>query len=219
MVKTEFSIEATTRTAELRPAELRRTGIMPAVIYGKLVEPVKVAVNAHQFKKLISQAGESSLVNIQLAGGEPRVVLIKSYQFDPRTGDPTHADFYQVNLLEKIRTIVPLEFIGEAPAVAQFDALFITPKDEVEVECLPADLPHAIEVDISKMANVNDEIFVRDLVLPSGVVVLDNPEELLAVINEKREEEVAPVVASEAEAVAGVEVTGEKPTDEAAPEK
>src|SRR4030042_5559401 len=108
---------------------------------------------------------------------------------------------------------MPLNFIGEAPVVKDLGGILVTNKNEVEVECLPQDLPHEIVVDLSGLAKIDDTILVKDLSVSAGVELLDNPEESIVVVTPPAEEEVDPVV-SEAEAVAAVEATEEKPEGE-----
>jgi large subunit ribosomal protein L25 len=212
-VQEEYNLEASIRDLNIKPADVRRSGQIPVSLYGKDIEPKALAVNAISFRKLFGRAGESALVKLIVDGESPRFVLFKEPQFDPRTNDLTHIDFYQVNLTEKITAEVPLVFVGEAPALASHEAILVTNHDEVEVECLPRELPHEITVDISGLANIDDQILFRDLQVPSGVEVLDDPDGIIVLVAPHREEEVAEV--SEAEAIAGVEATAEKPEEQA----
>lgn len=205
----EYTLAASVRPDEAKPAELRRDGQVPGVVYGKGIEPVRIAVDAAIVRKIYRQAGASSLVNLVIGDQSERPVLFREVQTDPRTGDLTHLDFYQVNLTEKIRAEVPLVFAGEAPAIEAFDGVLVTSKDKVEVESLPKDLPHEFVIDLSSLANIDDSITVKDIHAPSGVEILDEPDEVVVVVTPQRAEEEAPVV-SEAEAVAGVAVEGEK---------
>jgi len=180
------------------------------VIYGKEIEPVLISVNGAQLKRVYYQAGSSSLVNLKISGQDERTVLFKEPQFDPRTGELVHLDFYQVKLSEKIKAEVPLVFAGEAPAVEDFDGVLVTNKDKLEVECLPADLPHEITVDLSALKNIDDSILIKNVAVPSGVEVLDDAEEVVVVVTPQRAEEVEAAPVSEEEAVAGIEVASEK---------
>lgn len=206
----KYSLNLEIRDPAAKAPALRRQGKLPLVLYGKGVEPLSLAGDALAASKIFKAAGESSLVQIKIAGQADRIILFKEPQYDPRTGAVLHLDLYQVNLKEKIRAEVPLKFVGEAPAIEAAEGMLVTNKDKVEVECLPNDLPHEITVDLSVLQNIDDEIKVQDLRLPAGVTVLDAPEESLVVVTAKREEEVEAVPVSEEEAVAGVEVASEK---------
>ncbi len=209
----EYSIRAEKRDLKINPDAVRRAGSLPAVVYGKEINPLPVQVDAKTFNQVYKQAGESSLVTLEIPGDEERIILFKEPQHDPRTGQIIHVDFYQIKLGEKIKTDVPLVFVGVAPAVEEFEGVLVTNKDKLEIECLARDLPKEIEVNLSILAQIDDTILVKDLKLPQGVEVLDEPGESIVVVNRPREEEIEPVV-SEEEAVAGIEVEGEKKEEE-----
>jgi large subunit ribosomal protein L25 len=210
----EYKLVATPRDQEARPAILRGEGKLPAVLYGHHIEPQALALDAVEFGKVYHKAGASSLINIEIAGNDNQVVLVKQAQHDPVRGQVTHVDLYAVSMTEKIKAEIPLVFEGVAPAVEDHDAILVTNKDHVEVECLPSDLPHDIKVDISVLANIDDSITVADIKVPAGVEILDDATETIVIASEQREEEPEEAPVSEAEAVAAVEATAEKPADE-----
>jgi large subunit ribosomal protein L25 len=107
----------------------------------------------------------------------------------PVKGQILHVDFYTVNMKEKLQTEIPLEFIGESAAVTEEDGTLITVKTEVNVECLPQDLVHSIQVDISSLATFDDSIRIEDIKVPAGIVILDEPEEVVASVTPPRSEE------------------------------
>jgi large subunit ribosomal protein L25 len=207
----KFSITAKPRTKDKTLASLRNSGQLPAVVYGKDTESKAVVFDIKEFYSIYKQAGESSLVNLKF-DDEDRIVLFKDLQHNPRTNEVIHADLYQIKLGEKIKTDIPLVFVGTSFAVEELEGVLITNKDKVEIECLPRDLPHEIEVDLSMLKEIDDSIQVKDLTAPAGVEFLDDMEDSIAVVNEKREEEEEPVV-SEEDAVAGVAVEGEEATE------
>lgn len=209
----EYTLNLEPRDKASKADVLRRQGKLPLALYGKGIDPLLLAGDTSSISKTLKHAGESSLVNIKVEGQPDRIVLFKEPQYDPTTGILIHADLYQVNLKEKIRAQVPVVLEGEAPAVKDFNGVLITNKDEIEVECLPSDLPHEIKVDMSTLANIDDEIKVKDLKFPAEVEVLDDPEDSVVIITAQREEEVEEAPVSEAEAVAQVEVTTEKPEE------
>ena len=157
---------------------LRREGIIPAHVYGHKVKTVHVQVKASEFGKVFEKAGETGIIDLAV-DNEKRPVLVKNVQVHPVSDIPLHIDFYQVNLLEKVKVDVPLEIVGEAPAVHKKIGLLLTPVTEVEVEALPADLPEKIEVDVSHFENVGDEIKVKDLKIDRNKVEIHAEQELV----------------------------------------
>ena len=162
------------------------------------------------FHKVYQQAGETTLINLSVDNAAPYPVLIKNVQISPDKEEYLNIDFYKIRAGEKLRVTVPLQFTGEAPAVKDFGGIVVTNKNEIEVECLPQDLPHEILVDLSKLANIDDAVLVKDLQVGSAVEILDNLEDSVVVVSPPAAEEVEPTV-TEAEAIASVEATEEKP--------
>jgi len=173
---------------------LRREGILPANIYGKNVKSLAVQLELKSFLPVYHQVGESGLVELKVEGEEkPRPVLIHNVQLYPVTDQPIHADFYQVSLKEKVTASVPVELVGESPAVKEKIGILIQPLGEIEVEALPTDLPEKIDVDITELKAIDDAITIGDVKLPEGVKILTSPSEILVKIEPPaKEEEVAP---------------------------
>ena len=154
--------------------DLREKGQIPAVIYGSNLKPENLTIDSSTFKKVYSEAGTSTLVDLSIDEASPIKILLNEPQIDPVSDEPIHADLYRVNMSEKIKTEIPLEFIGEAPAVKELEGNLITNKDEVEVECLPGDLISEINVDVSVLKTFEDLIYVKDLNVPEKINVLDD---------------------------------------------
>ncbi|HEY8677143.1 MAG TPA: 50S ribosomal protein L25 [Candidatus Dormibacteraeota bacterium] len=196
---------------------LRRQGRLPAVVYGHNVDAVTVVVDGRDFLKAFQKVGRNQLVDLQI-GEEPAVrkALIREVQRNPRDGDLLHVDFYQVNLKEKIESDVPLEFEGEVELVAKGEADLQHGLHALKVECLPTDLPPVITVDISGLKEIDDEIRVKDLKLPAGVEVLDEPDDLIVKVAAHREEveEEAPAPAAAEVPVVGEGEAATEPTGE-----
>ncbi|WP_322806000.1 50S ribosomal protein L25 [Thermanaerothrix sp.] len=169
---------------------LRRAGQLPAVMYGHHFDPTPITLDLHDATKALSGLKPSALVTIELDGTQ-HAALIREKQRDFIKGTLLHVDFQVVSLTEKIRADVALEFVGEAPAVRDFNGVLITNLEEVEVSCLPQDLPEKIVVDVSGLARIGDAIYVRDLAFPPNVECLEDPDEVVAVITGGAEEEVA----------------------------
>ena len=192
--------------------KLSRTGKIPAVMFGKGLESTPLTLSYPQFEKVYKEAGESTLVDVKIDNESAVKVLISGVARNPVTDKLTHADLHKVNLKEHITATVPLNFVGESPAVKSGEGLLLTLIDEVAVEALPQDLPHDIKVDISGLTAIEQGIYVKELPIDhSKVKILHHePEELVVKIDyaEMKEEE-APVeaVPTEAELVAKVEAT------------
>lgn len=168
---------------------LREGGEVPAVVYGFGQKPQNVAVDEEILTDIYKKAGSSALVDLAIGENKPIAVIIQELQKHAVTGKPLHADFYAVRMDKEIHTEIPLEFMGEAPAVKDLDGILETPKDTVEVECLPKDLVAKIEVDISSLKTFDDSIHIRDIAVPPGIKILDDGEETVALVNPPRSEE------------------------------
>ena len=148
--------------------KLRYAGKLPAVLYGHNVENQKIEISERDFAKVFKQAGESTLVSL-IVEGKAHPVLIHEVQNHYLTDRPIHVDFYAINMAEKIMVKIPLRFLGEAPAVKALGGTLVKNLSELEVECLPADLPHAIEVDISILNTFEDAVRVSKLKRKRGL--------------------------------------------------
>lgn len=185
----KYTLQATPRSSELTPKQLRKTGIIPAVLYGHNIATTHLAISQNEFEKVFRKAGESTLVLLDVAGLGVRNVLIHDVQKHVVRSEPIHVDFYEVSMTEKLQTMVQLEFIGESAAVKAMGGTLVKVLNEIEVECLPQDLPHNLPVDISSLATFDDTIQVKDILVPAGVVVLSPAEEVVAKIQPPREVE------------------------------
>ncbi len=163
--------------------KLRRAGILPANIYGRDIASTSVQLPLKSFQTTYKEVGSSGLLDVML-DGKARPVLIHNVQVDPLSHTPLHADFYQVNLKEKVKTTVPLLAVGEAKAVTDKVGLLLQPVSEIEVEALPEDLPENIEVNVENLAAVGDQILVSDLKAPTGVEILSEPSQIAVKIDD-----------------------------------
>ena len=209
----QVKLKAEPRTNVGRSAvrKLRARGLIPAVIYGGNNKPQPLQVTARDINAMMSQAsGENVLVELEIAGeGASRTALVQEVQHSPVGGDIRHVDFHAISMDEMIQAEVPLEATGMAVGVKTFGGLLEQSLRAVAIECLPANLPDRIAVDVSQL-NIGDSIHVRDIQFPQGVtpkVQLDLT--AFSVVAPVVEEE--PVVAeAEAAAAAGPEVITEK---------
>jgi large subunit ribosomal protein L25 len=192
---------------------LRRQGIVPGNIYGHTASAA-IQFAARDIEQTIHRAGKTNLVTLAVEGGEPTTVLVKAWQRHPYKGDLLHVDFYRVLMTETLRVDVPIRLTGDAPAVKLTGGTPFQPLAALSVECLPGDIPEAIEVDISGLAEDDASIYVRDLAVPSGVTVLTDGDEMIVKIMPptlQREEEEE---AAEGEAVAAGEAPAEASSEE-----
>ncbi len=189
-----FAIKAKKREVGIKLESLRKGGEIPAVFYGAGKETTSVSVPLAEFKKVWREAGESSAVKISL-GASNIDSLIHEVQVNPVTGEPIHVDFLAIDMKKKIRVHVPLVFEGASNAVKSGIGNLVKVLYEIEIEALPADLPHNLVVDISKLETLKDQVFVSDIKLGAGVTIINNPTEVVASIVEQVEEkeEVVPV--------------------------
>lgn len=191
--------DTTTRTAK----PLYKAGLIPAELYGHNVDNVHLTLNQIEFEKALRKAGESTVIELLLPSGDVRNVLIQDVELHYLSNLPIHVDFYEVKMTEKLTATVAIEFIGESHAVKALGGTLVKALNEVEVECLPGDLPHQFDVDISVLDNFEKQILVKDLIVSDKVEIKADPEEMVATIQPPRdmEAELAPVV-DEAAAVA-----------------
>ena len=187
--------------------KLRRQGIFPANIYGKDIKSLAVQLPYKDFETTFKETGETGLVDIEL-NGETRPVLIHNVQYDHLTQVPLHADFFQVNLKEKVKTMVPIVIVGEPKAVSDKVGILLQPLSEVEVEALPEDLPENIEVNVEPLAAIDDQITIADLKLPNGVTVLTDPNQTVVKIAELVTKEAKEQAAAEQAAAEEAKVEG-----------
>lgn len=193
MIKSNtITLEASLKDDKLTVNEIRKQGMIPAVVYGHKVDSVSLMVPEKEFDKLYKQIGSNTMIELEWKSGakkEKRPVLIHEVQHDYLQGKNMHIDFYQVRLDEKIKTHIPLQFIGESPAVKNLSGILVKALQEIEVEALPQELPHAFEVDLSKLENFESNIRISDLAIPSSAKVFISPETVVASVTPPRSEE------------------------------
>ena len=206
---------------QTRNNEEKRTeapmGAIPGILYGRGIENVPLWFSRREFNQIHEEAGESTIFKLGLERGDERNVLIKEIQRDILNGKPIHVDFYQVRMDQEIEATVELEFVGESPAVKELGGVLVKNIDEIEVKCLPGDLPPKIEVDISSMKTFNDYIYVRDLPISDKVEISVGPETVVVMVLPPRsEEELAELETEVKEDVTEVEgvVKEEKPASD-----
>ncbi len=173
---------------------LRRQGIIPAHLYGRGTESRALQAPAPSITTLLRTAGRNAIIDLQINGeGEARPVVLRGVQRDPVTDELVHIDFFQISLTEQLRADVPLVLAGEAPAVAVFGGVLLQSLDRLTIEALPTEIPSHIEVDVTGLETLDSALFVRDLTIPPNVVLLTDPDQVVAKVE-------APRIAAEIEA-------------------
>ncbi|MEI7742888.1 MAG: 50S ribosomal protein L25 [Chloroflexota bacterium] len=167
-------------------ARLRRTGRLPAVVFGHGTESEPISLDAHAFEKLRRTVGASTLVNLAVDGGKVRPVLIAGVQLDKITDAPIHVDLFAVQMAEELTVEMRLIPDGIAPAATRGGSL-VHPVSVVKARALPGDLPDAIHYDLSSLATYEDTITVADLVVPAGMTILADPADVIARVLVSRE--------------------------------
>lgn len=192
---------------------LRRQGITPVHLFGHDTESLSLQCDAGQLEQLLMQAGMTKLVGLKLDGAKKlRSAVVREVQRDPLSGQLVHVDFYQVSMEEKIKVEVPIVLAGEAPAFKSKGSYLAHELDSLQIECLPDRIPSSVVVDVSSLAEEDQSIHVKDIVLGEGISVLTDPEHVVVKVTalhiEKVEEKVV-----EAEVEAAAEVEGEAPEE------
>lgn len=212
--------------AELRPElrrakvnQLRKKGFIPAVIYGEKKDSQAVSISHKQLLGLIHQHRlENTLINLVIKD-KKRPCLIKEVQYDPVHDNIIHVDFNEISLTKTIKTSVPITAVGEAVGVKQEGGVLEHILWEIEIECLPIDIPQDIKVDITNL-KIGDSVHIKDIVLPPKVKVLNNPDLVVLAVSVPVKEEVPVEAAVETEEAKEPEVIKEKKEipEEGAPE-
>lgn len=185
-----ISVQAIIRDPKVKINNFRKQGKIPGVVYGHKIKSLSLSLDTKNFQKVFKAAGESTLLSLEIAGEkQPRHVLIKGVQKEPVFGAILHVDFYEVKMTEKITAEIPLIFVGESFAVKDLSGILVKNIDQIEVSCLPQDLPHEIKVDITSLKTFDDLIHIQDLIIPANVEVTANPKDVVASITPPRSEE------------------------------
>lgn len=200
----KIAIKPRTLTGK-RVSRLRRAGVLPGVVFGLHKDSTPVETDMHSFELGYRKWGNTTLVSLEgLSDGEVPA-LIHDVTRSTLTGRLLHVDFLRVSLTEKVHAAVPLHFVGESPAV-KGGGVLVHAKSEINVEAFPQDIPHAIEVDLTKLLEIDDSLYVRDLVVEAGKVeILDEADELVVRVVPVRVEAEAPAPAAAVEGEEGAE--------------
>ena len=211
-----LNVQPRENTTKGRTHQLRREGKLPAVLYGGKESALSIVIDQKEFlKTLHTEYGENVIISLYIsdstighsrASEKPVPVIIKEIQTDPVTRNLLHVDLYRISLREEIRVNVPIEIYGEAPGVKKSGGVLDHVVHEIAVKCLPTKIPDKIICNVSSL-EAGETLTVKDLKIPRGVEVLDDPEKIVVsiiaptVVEEKPAEEVAPEEAIEPEVI------------------
>jgi large subunit ribosomal protein L25 len=200
MEAVEISIQRRDATGKGAVRRLRRGGTVPAVFYGPKRATVHVTVDASEFARKLLHLEGSHLIHLLNSGADvelhDKMALLREVQRHPVTGDVLHADFYEVDLTERLVVSVPLHFVGKAAGVV-LGGILQPILREIEVECLPTEIPEFVEVDVSPLG-IHEALHIADLTLPSGVSVVGDPTRTIVTVVPPTVEEARPAEAAEA---------------------
>lgn len=205
-----LTIQATKREVlGKKNSVLRRQGQTPVHLFGHSIQSQSLQCDTMELKKILGNAGTTRLINLKVKGEkEPKVVFVREIQRDAFGKQLIHVDFYQIRKDEKMHMNVPIVLVGEAPALKGKGRLLTHGTTELSIECLPDNVPPQIDVDISILEEVDQEIFVKDIKVGTGVTVLTDADQLVVKVSEV-------YVKPEAE---GAAVEGEESAEESAEE-
>ena len=185
----ELKLSAERRTViGKQVGQLRRGGVLPAVLYGHGVEPTPIQINAREAARVLRYVRGAELIELSV-DGEARQVLVQDIQRNSIRGDFLHVDFLAVDMARKLHVNIPLRLVGTSYAVQSLSGVLVRGLTEIEVECLPGDLVNSLDVDLGALNQIGTAIHVRDVVVPPALTVLTAPDELVARITAQAKEE------------------------------
>jgi len=180
-----FQLSANTRTVLGNSVrKLRKQGLLPAVLYGQNFNSLPIQIDKKIFLKLYKQVGKTNVIDLSV-GSQTLPVIVQDLDIDPVFGDVRHVDFLVVNLKQKVKVTVPIQYIGTPIGVKQLGAVLAVNLDELEIEVLPEKIPDFITVDVTNLTNIHDSISVADLLqVAQDYEILNDPETILVSLTE-----------------------------------
>lgn len=194
-MKKTIPLSVSTRDTAHNVKDMRKAGDVPGVMYGNTMKNTAIKCNAKELHGVYVKAGENTLVEVDVEGKKVPC-LIHAIAFDPVTSAYEHIDLYAVDMTKKVTTRVPVVFQGECPAVKNHGGVLLTVHGELEVTCLPSEIPESFIIDLTVLENLRDSVTVAKLKLPQGVVITQSPETAIVIVQEPRKEEVIEVAAT-----------------------
>jgi len=201
---------------------LRRQGVTPVHLFGHGIDSLALQCDTVLLQQVLAAAGKTKLISLKLEGEKkPRTVIVREVQTPLLIRGLLHVDLYQVKTEEAVKVEVPVVLVGEAPALKIKDNVLSQEMDTLTVECLPAKIPATIEMDVTSLAEPDQSLRVKDVVVEKGVAILNNPELVVARISIRRIEKPPEVVKEKVPAAEAVEEAeeAEAPEEEEAPKE
>ena len=182
----ELTLEASQRDILGKKARfLRREGVTPTHLFGHNVESLPLQCDRAALEQIIAQAGATRIINLEIKGDKkPKSVFVREIQRDAVTDELLHVDFHQVKMTEKMKVDVPIVLVGDAPAMKSKGRTLMQPLSSLSIECLPDQIPPAIEVSLSHLEELEQSIYVSDIALNPGITLLTSPEQLVVKVSE-----------------------------------
>jgi large subunit ribosomal protein L25 len=182
-----ISIQAEVRDGSENNVELRKKGFVPAVFYGPKEDSTPIKIKEGDFQKIYEEAGESTIITLK-EGDNSHESLIHDVQFDAITGNTVHVDFYVIEKGKKVEVSIPLNFIGVSPAEKNLGGVLVKVVHELPIKALPKDLPSEIDINLESLVDFESQIKASDLVIGEGVELDVEPDEVIALVQEPKEE-------------------------------
>lgn len=196
---------------------LRGNGIIPANIYGRGIDSVPVQILWPEARGMLNAHGRNVLIQIQIEGeAQSRSVVIRDFTRDPVNGSLQHIDFFQVDLTRKIQADIPIQLVGESPAVHTYGGILVQSLELLHVEALPTEMPESIQVSVESLGELESSLTVGDIQAPEGVSILTAPDVGLAQIARPRVEQEESEEIQEGEDIEGVVSTDDSEVEEEA---
>ncbi|MEK7062101.1 MAG: 50S ribosomal protein L25 [Patescibacteria group bacterium] len=182
----DASVREATRQAV---STLRQEKSIPAILYGKNIKNICLAITKKELTELLEKFGANALINLTIGGDKTILVFLKSIQKDPVTEQILHIDFWKIDPNKPLETEIPIETIGESPAIKELEGILVQSKNELQVSALPDKLIAQFDIDISVLKTFEDKIQIKDIPLIEGITILNEPEETIFSVQEPRSEE------------------------------
>ena len=184
-----IQLTATRRTVTGKQVgQLRRAGQLPAVVYGPITEPQVIQLDLREATRILRRVHGAQLLDL-VVEGQTHKVLLQDLQRHSIRGTFEHVDFYAVDMSRTIRVHLPINLVGSSYAVVSLSGVLVRGLTELEIECMPADLIVAVEVDLSALKEIGSVISVKNVVLPANIKVLNNPDDMVARVTYQAKEE------------------------------
>lgn len=184
-------LEASERNSSIKAKTIRLSSRLPAVYYGRGRPALSLSLDYQSFRKVFEKAGQNTIIELSVDGAK-NPVLVHDVQFDPVSDQISHVDFMHVDMTKEVTTSVKVVIIGVAPAVKNLGGILDIQKHDIKIKCLPKDLIHEIQVDVSSIVDYHTSIHVKDLKIPPAIKILDRPDDTVVTVVPPKIEEEAP---------------------------